>query len=544
MAYQLVQEDFYTQTINLPLGITQKISYGLRYDPVTGNYQLRQKDAITGSYDIGIGIATLYENGSWYSDAAPDSLLFESGNLSKPTDLANELAQTMKQETHEAFVAIGGNAGGNKAHESVDPSKWEEPSGANNFFPGTDAGIAKAVPIIGEVLSDPDLGTKIIESVESVVGTLTGDTNISDTGNLPGITQVSAPFTTSSVNENALFGETYLKSGSNKTLNRLYVYPYDILETAQDTLRVSMYNFQNPTGKELFDGTKNIATKGLQRVSSARKLVGTVILPIPNNVADNNSTSWGADQMNNLTAAIAADILSNPVQNAAGAAMGGLAKQLVGVNPTQQIQLIKQFFTNKNNLTDPNVEKMLRSVVASLSLKGSGFDVPPEQILARGLGAIPNNNLELLFNNVTIREFTFAYRFSPRSKTESKSVRRIIRFFKQGMAARKLNAQAGAGSGSLLIGAPNVFKLQYKTYDSQPIRGLNRFKMCALTNCSVNYAPEGQWSAFAEGQPVSMTMGLSFSEIEPIYENDYQEDNVLNDKDPDFDKITQDDIGY
>jgi hypothetical protein len=195
------------------------------------------------------------------------------------------------------------------------------------------------------------------------------------------------------------------------------------------------------------------------------------------------------------------------------------------------------------DLNNPDV----KAAIMSLVLKNAQFNVSPESILARGAGIVPNSNLELLFRGPTLRQFQFAYRFSPRSEPEAADVRRIIRFFKQGSAARKLNATQGAGYRSVFLGSPNIFKLEYKTVNQKPISGVNKFKLCALQGVSVNYAPDGQWSAYEEGQPVSYTMSLGFQEIEPIYESDYQDNIFKNDNydlSNDYTKITDDDIGY
>ena len=40
---------------------------------------------------------------------------------------------------------------------------------------------------------------------------------------------------------------------------------------------------------------------------------------------------------------------------------------------------------------------------------------------------IPNQNLELIFNNVVLRTFDFGFKLSPRSKEEALSCRRIIK---------------------------------------------------------------------------------------------------------------------
>jgi len=75
---------------------------------------------------------------------------------------------------------------------------------------------------------------------------------------------------------------------------------------------------------------------------------------------------------------------------------------------------------------------------------------------------------------------------------------------------------------------------------------LNKFKVCALTNFSVNYAPEGTWAAYDEGQPVSVTITMQFAELEPIYNTDYQT-SIFSTRSGDLgdlDQVQNDDVGY
>jgi hypothetical protein len=195
------------------------------------------------------------------------------------------------------------------------------------------------------------------------------------------------------------------------------------------------------------------------------------------------------------------------------------------------------------NIPDIMNNQQVKSAITSLLLKNAGFEVPAETILARGFGIVPNSNLELLFQGPTLRQFGFSWRMSPRSAKEATNVKRIIRMFKQGSAARKLNSESGAGAASLLLGTPNVFKLSYKTAGNKEISGLNKFKICALVNMNVVYAPDGQWAAYAEGQPVSLQMSLNFQEIEPVYESDYQ-DTIFSGLENDNQKVYPDDVGY
>ena len=62
---------------------------------------------------------------------------------------------------------------------------------------------------------------------------------------------------------------------------------------------------------------------------------------------------------------------------------------------------------------------------------------------------------------------------SPRSKPEATIVNQILRFFKQGMAAKKLLSSGGGSSAgrSYFLGTPNLFRLQYRTDENEAIKG-------------------------------------------------------------------------
>jgi hypothetical protein len=138
---------------------------------------------------------------------------------------------------------------------------------------------------------------------------------------------------------------------------------------------------------------------------------------------------------------------------------------------------------------------------------------------------------------------------SPRGKEEAREINNIIRFFKQGMAAKKQGAKSGAGAASYFLGTPDVFQLSYRTTNNSPIKGVNRIKTCALTGFAMNYAADGNWAAYDEGQPVSVIMNMSFKELEPIYDSDYQSNIdasrlANNEQLQDLYPITDDEVGY
>jgi len=339
-------------------------------------------------------------------------------------------------------------------------------------------------------------------------------------------------FITSDLKKNLQFGSV------DENLKKTDLqYPKDALyNKTQDYLQIGQYHYKPPKSNQLFggtDGAREILTSGLQKTSALGNFLGIVKLPMPNNVTDSNNVSWGDDNMNNLSAAATAEILGSLGSYAGtagiGAALGAIsgtgAGQVGGLAVKGELLLkLKDAITNSQS-----ANALLKTGVGSQILSMAGFSVSPESILARGFGVIPNSNLELLFNSPTLREFTFQYRMSPRSEPEAREINKIIRFFKQGMAAKKQNSISGnptygsAGSASYFLGTPNVFQLQYKTSGGNPIKGVNRIKTCALTGFAMNYTADGNWAAYDEGQPVSVIMNMSFKELEPIYDTDYQE---------------------
>lgn len=502
MASQVLKEYIITSLEIQRNAPCPRSDYDLRYDPENGNVDVVRRVGINifNQPDLNDPCEYIFRNGSFTQNAVAS---FGQAKI-------DELYEEIKNEVKRKRTVLGGTAGG-----AIKPSFLD---------------VAKA-PIVGTP-------TQLPQPTQSNNGNFTG-------ANGTGLA-VGQPLTFPSVNEDELFG---------KDAKGLLIYPFDLLETRQDILQINQYRYRSPSGDSFLNGdVKDILLGGLQRNSAILDPASkSVVLPMPNDVKDNNSVSWGPDNMNNLTAAVIAQIKNSPGGAAAIVGGGKLTQALTGFDPSQLITLLTlagQAGGVNAYQTNEEVQKQINNVLTSYAAKQMGFEVPPETILARGLGIVPNSNLELLFNSPTLRDFNFGYKLTPRSQAEARNVRRIVRFFKQGMAVRKLNADAGAGAGSVFLGTPNIFKLTYKS-NGGAIKGVNRIKLCALTGFSVNYTPENQWASYVDeqspGQPISVTMGMSFTEIEPIYESDYQETIFSNDNinlGLDLDPIGPDDVGY
>lgn len=87
-------------------------------------------------------------------------------------------------------------------------------------------------------------------------------------------------------------------------------------------------------------------------------------------------------------------------------------------------------------------------------------------------------------------------------------------------------------NSQLFLLAPNVFKISYVyTGDGSQNNGnhpyLNRIKVAALRDIAVNYTPDGNYMTYQDGSMTQYELNLTFGEIDPVYENDYEFDEGL-----------------
>jgi hypothetical protein len=237
--------------------------------------------------------------------------------------------------------------------------------------------------------------------------------------------------------------------------------------------------------------------------------VANILLPMPSNIQDANTVSWGDEKMNSISAG-AINVLDKTMQLNFN---NSLPSQLTDVGKTITGAL------DKAGLDLQTASDLFRSQLAAEAVNIFGANVSIDQILARQNGAIFNPNLELLFNGVTLRDFRFSFKMTPREEKEKNNVIGIIRTFKKYMAATK----NGEGqTKNLYLYTPNVFNLSYmKGGNEHPF--LHKFKDCALKSVSVNYTGENVYATYWDGTPISVIMDLNFQELTPIYKEEYDD---------------------
>ena len=300
------------------------------------------------------------------------------------------------------------------------------------------------------------------------------------------------------------------------------VYPTDLLHvTGQDYMYFEQFTYKAPQPllvDSIGKSPKEALTTGLGRGTNIDERKGTCILPIPSRLAVSDGVNWGEGRANALEAAA----FGAATRNIGGVLSGD--KSLAALFKDASSEAAGAFRTLRDQMKNidgnASAATVLNSVLARGILGSIGINVDLDQFLVRQTGQAINPNLELLFGGPKLRSFSFEFNFAPNSAKEAVTVRKIQRWFRQGMLAQKMSDTATA----LFLGSPHVFKLSYRN-SGRRIRGLNTFKICALTSAQINFTPDGVYQSYedeaARSMPVRSTMGLTFSELTPIFFNDY-----------------------
>lgn len=123
---------------------------------------------------------------------------------------------------------------------------------------------------------------------------------------------------------------------------------------------------------------------------------------------------------------------------------------------------------------------------------------------ATGLAANPKK--EQIFKGVDFRTFQFEYQFFPRDSNEAKNIQRIIKEFKYHMHPEFKDAN------NFVYIYPSEFDIFYYQGGSENLN-IHRHTSCVLTEMSINYTPNGNFSTFDDGMPTQINIQMSFREL-------------------------------
>lgn len=211
-----------------------------------------------------------------------------------------------------------------------------------------------------------------------------------------------------------------------------------------------------------------------------KRLQAAIALHIPNNIAINYGVTYGEAD---------ADLLSMTER---------------GMNAV--------FNNNADKLTkSSDADDSPRTggdTALALGMKGlSGTETG--KVIGKLAGIAYNPKKEQIFEGVPFRNFSYTYDFYPRSEEESENVKRIIDELKYHMHPEFKDANA------FLFTYPAEFDIMFM-HKGQENRFLHKHRSAVLESMNVNYAPNAQYSTFANGSPTGYQVTLNFKEVSII----------------------------
>jgi hypothetical protein len=134
-----------------------------------------------------------------------------------------------------------------------------------------------------------------------------------------------------------------------------------------------------------------------------------------------------------------------------------------------------------------------------------------EALAKKAFGEADNPYMEVLFDRMQLRTFTYNFEFAPRNEKEALEVQSIIQLFRFHMAP-ELRPDVNR-----YLGLPSQFDIHYMYLSKDGVASennyYNKIATCVLQDCKINYTPNGVKS-FEDGGPTRTTMTLVFKEIE------------------------------
>jgi hypothetical protein len=243
--------------------------------------------------------------------------------------------------------------------------------------------------------------------------------------------------------------------------------------------------YQNSKYGQMGGLSSTLKTAGM----STTRITDSVALYLPPNVQDNTAAGYNdaATGIVGLVAAGGGQFLEAMKRNDYQSA----AKQLIGG--------VKAISEEALRVSGGAFVDTLAGTEGSADLANLAF------------GQATNPYMEVMFDSMALRTFTYNFTFAPRNADERDDVQDIIKLFRFHMAPELKGAQ------HRFLTLPSTFDIHYMYQHSKDYAAENNFyskiATCVLEGVSVDYTPNGVKS-FQDGSPTQITMSLSFKETE------------------------------
>ena len=321
-------------------------------------------------------------------------------------------------------------------------------------------------------------------------------------------------------------------------------YPQDHVATDSDYVMFNFYRYTPPFKSAGYSSagirdTQDVAANDLSNYNrsamySRAETLAPILLYMPEDVSASYKSNW------------------------TGKAFGSLTRDTLLASSAQGFNKLKGAGETLTNATERTLALTGAQAIRAATQKITGDNLTNDDVFSTVSGAILNPNAEMLFGGSEFRNISLNYKLVPRNEKEGRNIKEILTTFKRAMLPSHSIASAdvqvfGQGGGdskltqngrawhnlwlnpnrtsdidgkninlgleSGFIAVPNLCQVTFMT-GGDINRNVPQYKMCAITNCDINYTPDGQWATYSDGTPVAYTLNISFQETKLLYEED------------------------
>lgn len=155
-------------------------------------------------------------------------------------------------------------------------------------------------------------------------------------------------------------------------------------------------------------------------------------------------------------------------------------------------------------------------------------------------GKAINPKVEVLFRHADLRDFRFDFLLAPTSEGETRRIKDIVKTFRKHAHPTLINATSNPLWGEIgnlgnqiqflrtggLYQSPSEFIIRYLYKNDRggfsENENLPKIGRCVMTGIETIYTPDGMYSTFLNGHPVSVRLSIAFKEMRII-----DRDNVV-----------------
>lgn len=187
-------------------------------------------------------------------------------------------------------------------------------------------------------------------------------------------------------------------------------------------------------------------------------------------------------------------------------------------------------FGSRHEYAETKLSKVIAD--AALAPVGVGFNTVQAAGAMFGGGVI-NPKVEVLYRDTDLRTFDFSFIMAPTSATESQNLKDIVKTLRS-FSSPRISARGGysdprqgyvtnqsnylSTGGIFLTPSEFIVHILYRNEKGSMVENENVPKIgrCVLEAIELMYNPNGEWSTFKDGNPLSAQLTMRFREMRVI----------------------------